>query len=93
MLGIVDQTTWRSTAISVTRRVRRLAGGADALSLIDRAEALTLRQNGIDAPILLYAGAPIDAAAVAAVELSRLVLTVLSEREIDVVARHARVPI
>ncbi len=70
-----------------------LAGGADALSLIDRAEAISLRQAGIDAPILLYAGAPTDADAVAVAEASRLMLTVLSEREIDMVARHARTPL
>jgi alanine racemase len=70
-----------------------LAGGADALSLIDRAEAIELREAGIEAPILLYAGAPIDADAVAAAEAFRLTLTVLSERQIDVVARHARAPI
>jgi alanine racemase len=70
-----------------------LAGGADALSLIDRAEAISLRQAGIDAPILLYAGAPIDAEAVAMAEASRLTLTVLNQREIDMVARHARAPI
>ena len=69
-----------------------LAGGADALSLIDRAEAIALRQAGIDAPILLYAGAPIDADAVAAAESFRLILTVLSEAQVDVVARHARAP-
>src|SRR5262245_50410410 len=34
---------------------------ADKLSLIDRAEAISLRQARIDAPILLYADAPIDA--------------------------------
>ena len=70
-----------------------LAGGADALSLIDRAEAIALRQAGIDAPILLYAGAPIDADAVAAAEAFRLILTVLSDRQIDIVARCARAPI
>ena len=70
-----------------------LAGGADALSLIDRAEAIELRQAGIDAPILLYAGAAIDADAVAAAERFRLVLTVLSTRQIDVVAHHARTPV
>ena len=70
-----------------------LAGGADALSLIDRTEAIMLRQAGIDAPILLYAGAPIDADAVAAAETFRLILTVLSERQIDVVARHVRAPV
>jgi alanine racemase len=70
-----------------------LAGGADALSLIDRAEAIALRQAGIDAPILLYAGATIDADAVAAAETFRLILTVLSERQIETVARHARSPV
>jgi alanine racemase len=67
-----------------------LAGGADALSMIDRAEAIALRRAGIEAPVLLYAGAPIDADAVAAAEASGLILTVLSERQIDIVARHAR---
>jgi len=67
-----------------------LAGGADALSLIDRAEAITLRRAGVDAPILLYAGALIDADAVAAAEGHDLMLTVLSQREIDTVAEHAR---
>ena len=70
-----------------------LAGGADALSLIDRAEAIALRQAGMDAPILLYAGAPIDADAVAAAEAFRLILTVLSEPQINVVARYARAPV
>ena len=70
-----------------------LAGGASALSLIDRAEAIALRQAGIDVPILLYAGAPIDADAVAAAEAYRLILTVLSEGQIETVARHSRSPI
>jgi alanine racemase len=70
-----------------------LLGGADALSLLDRAEAIELRRAGIDVPILLYAGAPIDADAVAAAAAFRLILTVLSERQIDVVARHAAGPI
>ena len=70
-----------------------LAGGADALSLIDRAEAIALRQAGIDAPILLYAGAPIDADAVAAAEALRLTLTVLSENQIATVAHNARSPV
>src|SRR4249919_710341 len=64
-----------------------LAGGADALSLIDRAEAIALREAGIDAPILLYVGAPVDADAVAAAETFRLIPTVLSEAQVDVVAR------
>jgi alanine racemase len=70
-----------------------LAGGADALSLIDRAEAIGLRQAGIDAPILLYAGSPIDAEAVAVAERSHLILTVLNEQQIAFVAQHARTPV
>jgi alanine racemase len=70
-----------------------LTGGANALALIDRAEAITLREAGIDAPILLYAGVPIDADAVAAAEQHGLTLTVLSEREIGIIASLARVPI
>ena len=70
-----------------------LAGGANALSLIDRAEAIALREAGIEAPILLYAGAPIDADAVAAAIAFRLVLTVLSVREVDLVARFATAPV
>ena len=70
-----------------------LNGGADALALIDRAEAMILREAGIDLPILLYAGAPIDAEAVAAAESQRLILTVLSERQIEFIALHARAPV
>jgi alanine racemase len=70
-----------------------LAGGADALALIDRAEALMLREERIDVPILLYAGSPIDAEAVTAAEARRLILTVLSERQIDFVALQARSPV
>ena len=70
-----------------------LLGGADALALIDRADALLLREAGIDVPILLYAGSPIDTEAIAAAEARRLILTVLSERQIDFVASHARTPV
>jgi alanine racemase len=70
-----------------------LAGGADALSLIDRAEAIALRETRIHAPILLYAGSPIDAGAVVAAEQSRLILTVLNEAQIDFVAQRARSPV
>jgi len=70
-----------------------LAGGADALALIDRAEALALREADIDVPILLYAGSPLDATAVASAEARRLILTVLNERQIDLVSLHARAPV
>ena len=70
-----------------------LAGGADALSLIDRAEAIALRQSGIEEPILLYAGSPIDAEAVAVAERHKLILTVLNERQIDIVMQHVRTPL
>jgi alanine racemase len=58
--------------------------------LLDWAEAIQLREDGIGVPILLYGGARIDAEAVAAAERFRLILTVLRESQIDVVARHAR---
>jgi alanine racemase len=70
-----------------------LDGGADALALLDRAEALALRRAGIAAPILLYAGSPIDAPGVAAAVAHGLTLTVLSLAEIDMVARHATGPV
>jgi alanine racemase len=70
-----------------------LDGGADALSLIDRAEAIALREAGVHAPILLYAGSPIDAEAVSAAGQSRLILTVLNERQIDFAAQRARSPV
>lgn len=70
-----------------------LDGGVDALSMLDCAEAIDLRSAGIEAPILLYAGAPIDADAVAIAARQRLILTVLSEQQIDMVALHARAPV
>jgi alanine racemase len=69
-----------------------LAGGANALALIDRAEAIMLRGAGIKVPILLYAGVPIDADAVATAEQYDLILTVLGKQDIGVIATHARVP-
>ncbi len=70
-----------------------LAGGANALALIDRSEAIMLREAGIEAPILLYAGVPLDTDAVAVAEEHRFTLTVLDERDVDIVATHARVPV
>ena len=70
-----------------------LAGGADALALIDRAEALALRDARIDVPILLYAGSPVDVEAVAVAAARRLILTVLNERQIDLIAQQARAPV
>ena len=45
-----------------------LAGGAWGLALANRAQAIALREAGIAAPILLYAGAPLDAAGVGAAD-------------------------
>src|SRR5690242_6982209 len=44
------------------------AAGTDALSLVDRANAIQLRRSGIAAPILVYPGAVASADAVAAAE-------------------------
>src|SRR5687767_13865630 len=66
-----------------------LAAGADALSLVDRADAILLRKSGITAPILLYAGSLIDAAAVQAIEKYDLTPTIIDTESIDTFARHS----
>ena len=66
-----------------------LASGADALSCVDRADAIRLRQAGFTVPILVYAGSIIDQAAVAACEQYDLVPTLLDRSEIAICARHA----
>jgi alanine racemase len=52
-----------------------------------------LRKAGIMAPILVYAGAAIDAEGVAAAARHGLTLTVLSQDDIETVARHAPSPV
>ena len=67
--------------------------GADALSLVDRADAVALRKAGFTVPILVYAGSLIDEGAVAAIEQYDLIPTLIDPTEIDVFARHAKRPV
>ncbi|MEX2642760.1 MAG: alanine racemase, partial [Acetobacterales bacterium] len=53
-----------------------LAAGADAISLAEPRDALRLREGGVTAPILLYGGCLIDAAAVDAACRHGLAMTV-----------------
>src|SRR5258707_14317622 len=50
-----------------------LAAGGDALSLVDRANAIELRRAGITAPILVYPGSVATPEAVRAVEAFELI--------------------
>ena len=60
-----------------------LGAGADAISLISLADAVALRESGITAPILLYAGVPYDAESVRAIERYRIVPTLHDETSLD----------
>src|SRR3954470_12921620 len=64
-----------------------LAAGADALSLVDRVDALELRQAGVKAPILVYAGSWIDESAVVACEQYDLIPTLLNTHELQTFER------
>lgn len=70
-----------------------LAAGANALSVVDRADAVALRQAGITMPILLYAGNLIDAASVAAAEKFDLITTLIDRESVEMFARHAARPL
>lgn len=67
-----------------------LAAGADAISLVSLDDAIRLRQTGIAAPILVYAGSVPDERIVAAVEAHRLIATLHSEESLAAFARHAK---
>ena len=60
------------------------AAGIDAISVVDRADAIALRQAGISAPILVYPGSLANSAAVTAAEAYGLIPTLvdLSSAEI-----------
>ena len=60
-----------------------LAAGADAISLISLADAIALREAGISAPILLYAGVPYDGESVRAIERYRIIPTLHDEASFD----------
>src|SRR5437660_6750786 len=53
------------------------AAGVDGISLVSVADAVSLRQRGLEAPILLYPGVPLSAAGIAAIDEHALMATVL----------------
>ncbi|MBI3514716.1 MAG: alanine racemase, partial [Proteobacteria bacterium] len=54
-----------------------LASGADAIAVVDRADAIALRQAGIGAPLLVYPGGVATPAAVAACAAHDLIPTLI----------------
>ena len=70
-----------------------LSAGADAISLISLADAIAVREAGISAPILLYAGVPYDRDSVEAIERYRIIPTLHDEASLDALLAHLRVPL
>jgi alanine racemase len=66
-----------------------VAAGADGLAMVEVDHAITLRQRGIDVPILLYGGTPASADLVAAVEEYHLTPTLLDLEDAQTYERHA----
>jgi len=54
-----------------------LAAGATGISLVSVADAVALRQRGIETPILLYPGVPVTASSIPVIEEHSLMPTVL----------------
>jgi alanine racemase len=70
-----------------------LDAGADALSLVSVSDAVRLREAGVSCPILLYAGAPLTSATVAACERFRLIPTLHDEPSFDALLRETKGPL
>ncbi len=70
-----------------------LAAGADAVAVVDRADAIRLRQAGITAPILVYPGAVATAQAVGSVETYDLIPTLVDLESAAIYSRHATRPL
>ena len=66
-----------------------LASGIDAISLVDRANAIQLRRSGITAPILVYPGAVASPEAVAAAKEYDLILSIVDLDSAAILSRHA----
>jgi alanine racemase len=67
-----------------------LAAGATGISLVSVADAVSLRQRGIEAPILLYPGVPITAASIPVIEEHSLMPTVLDLEAARLLSATAR---
>ncbi len=70
-----------------------VAGGGDAVAVTDLADAASLRNYGIDCPILMYAGHLAEADCVAAAESLDLMPTILTPHSADVYSALATGPI
>lgn len=70
-----------------------LASGANALSLASLADAVMLRESGISAPIMVYAGTFPDEEAVRACETHGLMPTIVDNESFEAWARHATRPL
>ena len=67
-----------------------IAAGVDGISLVSVSDAVALRQRGIEAPILLYPGAPLSGSNIAAIEEHALMPTVLDLDAADLLSARAR---
>ena len=70
-----------------------LRSGADALSMVDCANAIGLRKAGITAPILIYPGAVVTAETVAAIEAYDLIPSIIDLEAAAIYSRHATRPL
>ena len=70
-----------------------VAGGADVIAVADIADALRLREHGVDIPVLLYPGSLANRAAVEAVEAHDLMPTILDLESAQCYAAHAGGPV
>ena len=77
--------------VPVARTV--VAAGIDAISVVDRADAIALRVGGIAPPILVYPGGLATPAAVAAVETYNLIPTIVDLPSAETYSRAATRPI
>ncbi|MBI1774488.1 MAG: alanine racemase [Proteobacteria bacterium] len=70
-----------------------LSAGLDALAMVDRANAIELRQAGVVQPILVYPGSIATAEAVAAVEAHDLIPTLVDLESAAIYSRFATRPL
>ena len=73
--------------VPVARTVTQ--AGIDAISVVDRADAIALREAGITAPILVYPGALADTAAVSAVQAYELIPTIVDLASAEIYSKLA----
>ena len=67
-----------------------VSSGVDMISLVDLSEAVSLRELGIDIPILLYPGNSLEADTVAAIEANDLMPTIYDFESARIYSAHAR---